>query len=439
MAALMAWVAPFFSCVKKLYHVIDNHESDKGNDHFLSAYRLDGRSSALHMHLMHPNPDDLSLVTIPFERGQQISRKLIAQLNMLEPDDEKADYEKDEALITGQTAFQEETVLKVSVTDLVIKQFSELFEKDVAHIVRNGLLSMSKKATLQQHKTDSDTYRFKAAKMDPANLHYFTGLPISIQPVFYTRPGDIYSETDEPIEQVVICSLERKGTNGYRALKDMKKDSNFSLAYTASVDALPPLPSPAESILIVPLGKSPMVATQLYTLLTEQKKHTIHEVVLIYPEEEEIVNGARLIQRAFADKHIPYKPVCIKGLKDIKSKENCETYQLHLESEIDKAQEKYPEYKIDLALSGGRKGMTAMTIFAAQKKRIPYVYHTLITNDDINEQIEEETTFAKLNETSLSRQTMYDRLFLEAYKVEGPNPYKHFTLFRVPVFRPDGW
>ncbi len=54
-----------------------------------------------------------------------------------------------------------------------------------------------------------------------------------------------------------------------------------------------------ESALIVPLGTSPMIATQLYTLLAYQGS-LIRKVVLVYPaNSEEIRNSVELIEKAF--------------------------------------------------------------------------------------------------------------------------------------------
>jgi CRISPR-associated protein NE0113 (Cas_NE0113) len=107
--------------------------------------------------------------------------------------------------------------------------------------------------------------------------------------------------------------------------------------------------------------------------------------------------------------------------------------------EIKRVQQVTEDGKIDLALSGGRKGMTAMTIFAAQKCGIRYVYHTLITDEDTSDRIDEETTIDALNETSLTQEEERKRLFLRAYEAEGPDPYANFVLFRVPVFTAEGW
>jgi hypothetical protein len=79
--------------------------------------------------------------------------------------------------------------------------------------------------------------------------------------------------------------------------------------------------------------------------------------------------------------------------------------------------------------------MTAMTIFAAQRKHISVVYHTVVVDEDLNTKIEEETTVAALQKTSLGRQRQRDRLFLREYcPPDEPYPYSSFALFRVPVF-----
>jgi CRISPR-associated Csx14 family protein len=429
MAALMAWVVPFFSCVQGLYHVIDPKNSP-----FQSASEIQGRPTAEQPRIMKPDLDRLTLVEIPFVRGQQISERLFSLLHSPHPDD----YEKAEALITGQAILQQGDMQQVFVTELVVEQFRELCKRNSvdAQEVRNGLLEMSKTTTLQAHEADP-----VPEKLRRTLFHYFTGLQVPIRPVFYTLPEDVYAHPGVQVARVIICSLEEPGINGYKSLKEVTKLPNFLYKKYSSIDVLPPIPSPANSILIVPLGKSPMVATQLYTLLREQEQHTIHEVVLLYPQlSTEIHNGADMIWQALREEH---NILCtrrgIPDLEDIVSTEDCQLYQAHLESEIKRIKQQYPDHKIDLALSGGRKGMTAMTIFAAQNQEIPYVYHTLIPNDEISEEIEYETTIEALNVTRLSKNERNNRLFLRAYKAEGYNPYAYFTLFRVPVFNANGW
>src|SRR5581483_11379428 len=76
MAALMAWIVPFFSCVQNLYHVIDPDE-----EHFLSINDLDlGLTPSERELAMHPELEPLLLVDIPFRGGLQIDQELITRL-----------------------------------------------------------------------------------------------------------------------------------------------------------------------------------------------------------------------------------------------------------------------------------------------------------------------------------------------------------------------
>ncbi len=431
MAALMAWVAPFFPCIKKLYDVINKEE-----EYTYSAFDLLSASSLTRSRLMHPNLDQLSLVEIPFEQEQQISEKLRLQLLVSQSED----FEEAEALITAQTIFQQDHILNLNITKKVIEQLHDIYNYNVvdAQVVRNGLLRMGSITTLRDPGIGVDTYSFRAAEFSRITLRYFTGLEAPIRPVFYTLPVD----SDDQIERIVICSLEVAGADGYRTLKEVATSPGFSFKDLYNIDKLPLVPSPVESVLIVPLGKSPMVATQLYTLLTRQEKRLIREVVLIYPQRSaEIINGAKLIKKALHEEYeVPCTLVGIPGLEDITTTEDCQKSQIHLEAEIERVRQEYPpNCKIDLALSGGRKGMTAMTIFAAQKMRIPYVYHTVIADEELSNQISGETAIKDLLDPRVSKQERNDRLFLRAYTAEGPDPYAHFVLFRVPVFTADGW
>src|SRR5579884_507914 len=201
----------------------------------------------------------------------------------------------------------------------------------------------------------------------------------------------------------------------------------------AAIPAPPPVPGKGrESVLIVPLGEFPMVATQLYTLLTKQAQRSIREVVLVYPQSQGIENAARIVKEALEETRVKCTRVPIRGLRDIDSRDACTRYQQALEDAIDQARAAHPACIIDLALSGGHQGMTAMTIFAAQKKDIFEVYHTLITDDNLSERLDNETNVSALEKPGLSHAECNARLFLRAY--EGEGPYTKFLLFSLPVF-----
>lgn len=422
MSALMAWVVPFFSCVKGLYYAVD-----KTGKNFVPVSEIVPSQTYRYM---HPNLREIPLVSIPFETGVSIEEKLAERLRNTMPDK----FEEVEALYTAQTIIHtgNESLLEVRLTKKATREFYSLLQKDKfqAQMVRNALMEMSNPQTLQAHASS------EREKREGFILRYFTGVQGPVRFVFHTHSSDIKNYPAKQLTKVVVCSLEMEGTNGYSSLREAINTPGFSTEPYRLADVLPPVASPTNSILIVPLGESPMVATQLYTLLTEQEQRTIDEMYLIYPADDVIDNGAQLIERIFEEYAIACKPVLvpIPGLFDVASEDDCRAYQTKLEETIANIKKRYPNHKIDLALSGGRRGMTAMTIFAAQKEGIPYVYHTLVTDKDIKEQTERDGSFEYLNDTAVNDQERYDILFLEKYRAEELYPYEHFTLFRVPVF-----
>ena len=80
--------------------------------------------------------------------------------------------------------------------------------------------------------------------------------------------------------------------------------------------------------------------------------------------------------------------------------------------------------------------MAALAMFVAQRKGIRYLYHTLINDDELNQQVEDETTVSALDGVHVDKKVRNDRLFLRAY--EGEGPYTKFVLFKVPVLPAGG-
>ncbi|HEU5377171.1 MAG TPA: CRISPR-associated ring nuclease, partial [Ktedonobacteraceae bacterium] len=437
MAALMAWVAPFFSCVKGLYHVLDDDEES-----FLTASQITKLSTDIRRQKMHPDLKQLKLVDLPFERGREINE----QFNKFIRESSNKGFEEEEAWITGRAIVQPGKILSLRMMDQALAQFLELCRnqehREVAQAVHADLLQMQLAADVAKYTIETYTLNVRMPKKRELQLCSFDSGRSSIRPVFYIERRTSSSDPNKQLEEVVVCTLERPDEDGnYRTLKQIAATLDFSVE---AMRELPPVLSSAgssservKSVLIVPLGRSPMVATQLFTLLKEQEVHDICEVVLIYPgKATEIDNGAKLLKRALAREYndVRCKLVRLPGLEDIASREDCEKYQQGLEEEIARVKRDHPDKRIDLALSGGRKGMTAMTMHAARKNAIPYVYHTLVDDKKVGgEAFDGETSYKALDSTALSDEERHDRLFLRAYRAKGLNPYAYFTLFRVPV------
>ncbi|MGP8330297.1 MAG: CRISPR-associated ring nuclease, partial [Methanosarcinaceae archaeon] len=235
------------------------------------------------------------------------------------------------------------------------------------------------------------------------------------RPLFYRKDN-----------RVTITQLTNKADNSYQELSNKLTNKN----YVPSVNEYEPSCSineltPFGDILIAALGKSPMVVTQAYTLFTNSNIK-IQKVALVFPKlNGEIENAVRMLEEVFKLKKVDVLKCGVK-LADVASKEDCQLFLQRMIGAIDEISVSYPESAIKLLLSGGRKGMTALSYFTAQRSNISDVYHTLITDPQIEKQIEEECSLKILQKLG-SSQKKAEKMFLESYQKN------NFVLFKIPV------
>ena len=470
MSALMAILVPLFPCIKGLYHVIDTAEGTRRDPLKSIEYIVDlpdDDERRARFLLTDEQLERLKLVEIPYREQQQVSEEYRARLynlsDMAELDDwwaETLDFldrveDEEEDSGTGQK-------LEVLLTRHAAEQFENMWKFDRTHARGFGFVFDRLRSTTGARRGAKDTYKRKLREeekdkysqhLSELTFHYFKikrkhGTSVE-RPVFHTLPKDIKGAKDEEVKRVIVSELVYKHGDNYPSLKEITNRRGFlplqfsdddmhdTLDYVLNrvknlTDTL------SETVLIVPLGDRPMIATQLYTLLTHQGSN-IYEVVLVYPAQ--VKAGADLLVKAFADeasksgKAISCIPEPVRGFEDIDSTEACEAFEQTLEATIDEVHKRHPGCQIELALSGGRKGMAALAMFVAQRKDIHYLYHTLISDPNPDRRllakIEDETTVDALRPTMVSREQRNDRLFLRAY--EGDGPYTKFVLFKVPV------
>ena len=452
MSALMAWIVPFFSCIKKLYHVISKDEDD-----FLPIEALySDLSESERRDAMHPELEQLILVDIPFGKEQQMSDEVRSRLLATTDEDlDELEDEEAEAVEFVQVIAQPSgtgQMLEVMVTAHAENQYRKMCRNDITRaqgfelcfehmrfpsILRNRSHDVYSR---RLQKGEQDTYSQKY-KLGALTFHFYKRGGAVERPVFHTVPKDIKNCANDEVEVVIVSELEIEENDTYRELEEILDPRKYPWMYplepSSSVTTLPSVRSRSstESVLIVPLGESPMVATQLYTLLTH-KGRTIREVILVYPERaREVRNGAELVKKALSSEGgIVCSHVRVPGLKDINSSEACEKYEKKLEETIDKIRQEHPECQIELALSGGRKAMAALTMFVALRKGIRYLYHTLINDDELSRTVERETTVQALDELTVDKKVRNDRLFLRAYEKQR----EKFVLFKVPVLPAGG-
>lgn len=438
MSALMAWVIPYFSCITGLYHVIDQNEQDFFTVEQLILEMTDERRKRA----MHPEFSHLDLVDIPLAPATRESDEWLNRfLSMSEEELDELQEEnaqRAEALQFGRAIARGVKILNVKFTAYAAEQFRKMRDHDVTHARSFEICFDEMRSAPDVRKHSHHTESGKSPQSRRLVFHYFKRRRTPERPMFYTLPKDIKSVPDSEVNDVVVCSLEIEREREYRPIAEILATPGFSLEPVVPLDALPSVKyrKDVESVLIVPLGTSPMVATQLHTLLKRQGQ-SIHEVVLVYPSNQEIINGAEIVKQALKEEDGTYcRHVRIPGLQDIASKKDCEMYQSVLEGEIDRVRKEHSDAQILLALSGGRKGMAALAMFAAIRKRIPYLFHTLISSDALEQKIVKETSISVLSSPGLSKTLRNDRLFLRAYGGNDQRLEAHFTLFTVPVLLP---
>ncbi|MGB1253803.1 MAG: CRISPR-associated ring nuclease, partial [Candidatus Promineifilaceae bacterium] len=181
-----------------------------------------------------------------------------------------------------------------------------------------------------------------------------------------------------------------------------------------------------KGVLIVPLGQSPMVATQMYTLLTRQAGWKISRLRVIYPEKDTIIcKGVSILRQLCDMRSIGFEARPISNLADVDSEQNCMTYRDALIQTIKSVRQHYPNRRVLLSLAAGRKSMSVLTLFAAQYAHVPELFHTLIPDPDYEQHVEQETTLkavSRLQPNEIAR-----RYFLDTYNLT------KFDLFTIPV------
>jgi CRISPR-associated Csx14 family protein len=443
MSALMALAVPFFPRIKKLYHLLDLYEHTS-HYNFKSIQTLWNITNPLvRKRTMLPPSKDLILVEIPFGPQQQVSDEFLEKLPYFTSQELERMWEteprKAEIIEFYRWFDQPNTpwhILPVFVTADVKNEyegmrihnvplaanFATCFEYMQSPMLLKGAIHDSQKGTVS-----GKTFHY----------HFYKREGNTTERVFYhTEQGDIYSYPSNkiPVERVIISGLAKHKTRTvYEPTREelLERTLKAQKEIDAGKQELWPVESlfPKDSILLVPLGTSPMIATQLYVLLKKRFGRIIHEIILFYPEEhEKLRTSATLVVEAFEGMPVVCTRVRIPGLRDIDSTFACETYQRTLEEKIREVRNKHPYWSIDLALSGGRKGMTAMAMFAAQKAGLRYLYHTLISDKELDQKVQHETDLKILN-GGISKKESHSRLFLDAYRDNLDN----FTLFKVPV------
>ena len=407
MSALMAVTCQFFECVRGLYHVLDKYEGDPIKQNFHSIEALFDFEENIRGKKLSPPADELILVEIPYEQlPSGVALRQYLYETQSNPNVSPSIEIDDELEAFGREIFHQE---KHDVLDVHLSQeayeFYQTNNGETTKRLMSYFRSMRNSQALSVHKHDfkgdktkTDCTCFKKDQTQLRLFYYQTNSQIVVATITGHRSESEY----------------KRIINGQKQLYSKNHPPHIHLSKLKE-----------NSVLIAPLGKTPMVVTQTFVLLSAVEGADIERVIVIHPKNSEIRNGVRLLKTAFRGKECAITSIEIENIQDVASIDDCSVYLERLTSVITEAREDNPDKNIHLLLSGGRKGMAALTLFAAQQANIEAVYHTLIRDVDLEEKIEKETTLIELKKLPRSQQAQ--RLFLDDYD------QSKFELVRVPV------
>lgn len=435
MSALMYLPAPFYENIKGVYHILDKYEgTDKSNFHsleeLLDEYELDDPELE---EIMNPSLGSLNLIEIPFEHFADADelRKAMGQkkeqlegepLGIAEISLKKKNRMSSDAAEFWTSVFQKKAIpgryeIRLSANakrqferpNINRLNFSRYFDK-----LKNSGWANKKAGKGEQggkHTTfkGKDKTEFHVAKM------------ITAQRVVW------YLNQDE----VVFAELGvEEGGQYHRVDGNVILNENYFKKKSAA-DYHPEygvgdlMPS-GEAILIAAVGESPMVVTQAYALLEHSDNMKITKVAVIFPKQNGVIEtGIQILENVFETRDVKVVRYGIDR-KDVDSKDACEIFLRRMIQGVNELKGEYPESDIRMLLSGGRKGMTALSFLAAQRSHITRIYHTLITDPELEKMIKNECSIEALNQLNSVRKRA-EKMFLESY------PKESFELVNIPV------
>jgi len=435
MSALAAAVTQFHPRVRGLYHLLDR--GDRGDSRcepsFYTIDQLGGFSTDRRRLAMEPRPDCLDLIRIPFQSlgdmgpiREQMARGLAAQPALLDMTSLEAQFRR--AVVAadqrqpGMSDTSIEPILDIAFTPRAREQFKEVRARSTADLLWAAFLQMRFPHLLREHTAPDPS----PASPGPGTHAYSAGPGIHIH--YRTEPAT--QDQDHPLRKVVVTALHypdqprgnipSAGADATTAL--------FSLGDLRTIDGM----------LIATLGTAPMVVTQTLTLLAKRGVR-IKGVGLVYPDDDTLKAGAEMIERACQDEgvemaelrgagRIPVQHFRIEGYDDVNSTEACLACGRTIRGAMETMQRLQPDSQIHLSISGGRKAMVAMAYYVAQLVDLPYVWHTVIADDALDDDIRADTALDKLEDLR-SDAELASYLFLRRYE----DRIGRFSLFEIPV------
>lgn len=417
MAALLAVVAQLFPAVRGLYHLLpSSHLAELRAFPSIERLLLE-MSENEQQAALSPAVEDMNLVPVPYPGAFAAVANIWRTLQAPNDQSLSIDLNPEAQSFYGRILDPSTPTdrLEVWLSKRAYDRYERLKGGTDAKAFLTGFLQMQFPARLKGGKHGCQ-----------GQFCYYKRSSTRQRPIFRTEPNRIRFYPERSVTKVVVCGLALELPNGKYDLTIENIQSPEDLEpYRQLSDLLP-----SRRTLLVPLGESPMIVSQTYELLLRSENEGVDQiqaVAVVYPHGSGAIrSAARMLKTQFLLRGIAFHDYGIRGLSDIDSEDACQTYIRTLLKATDDLTAKYPQAPLALSLSGGRKGMSALTLFAAETAGIQEVYHTLITDPDLESRIENETSLKAL-QTLPTDTERARRLFLDAY------PDEHFTLFSIPV------
>ena len=435
LSTLMAILPQFYPCVKGLYHLHDKKKDNPQKQRSIEELGQMGKDER--DHCLNLPADRFHLVELPcthLANARELQKWLSRQEKggSTPPAEITPEAESYYAKLFQPPAPSEQTTLSIQLTETAYQQYCELSNQGGSRpqVIDSYLRDMSKADWLR----GPERLHHELTDPDPAHCQEGTGKPLqhmtckkartAERVYYYTQPHPIKAQK-ESVERVVITRFPvHINEKAYDvSLEDWIKNPDIMPRY--HVSDLPARPV----TLIAPLGETPMVITQACTLL-QSPQHIIPplkvvSIHVIYPGcHVPSQNSWKMLKAVCAKRDILLHshPVPIA---DLDSHTAVDSFVAGLRQAIADARRNNSNAKVELLLSGGRKGMSAIAFHVAQTQGIMRAYHTTVIDPLREKEIEQKTSYEALKSCSAKKQA--EVLFLDQYGTAD------FTLIPVPV------
>lgn len=432
-SALLAILTQFFSCIRHVYHLHDAEEHNERKRFAvqqLDSMPPDERMRRLDVPTSHElERQRFTLIDLPFTKLtdgvalwqwlERAERDEIPPPISIAPEDE-AFFDR----LFRPT--KDTTRLDLWLTQTAYKQYCDLLatsSEQQLQVIDTYLKDMIKaewlNGRIHDQQTDPNPEHVQEGSNTPLNHFTCKKARTSERVFYYTQPHAITGYPRQTVERLIITLFPRHiaGNKYDIELADWVQQPDIVPRY--NLNDLPKRPM----ILIAPLGESPMVVTQTYRLLQECERKEMKAIWIVYPGgHAPACNGARILEAVCQQRRVLFHE-CPLDIADVNSTETASKFAAGIMDAISQCQQRYTDASIALSISGGRKGMSVLTLYAAQRKGIRYVYHTIIRDPERERAI--QTSYENILHRSAALQA--ELMFLDNMVLSD------FDLISVPV------